>query len=240
MRTMDGLRQPQPRHQRRRDGHRRRHPDRRGIADVRKRPAERGTDDESETEGRPKEAVALARSCSLRDVGDVGARRRDVPARQTVHDARRKEHREALGQRQHHEAHGRADQAEDEHRPAAPAIRQIAEERRGDQLREGKRREEQTDGGGDAPKLLGIERQERNDDPEADQIDEDGDENNEEGPGQWKYWLLLISRPTPRNSRSRVIITGSTGTSSWWLERRVEQRQSVKTSMPVRTRPKTA
>jgi len=50
----------------------------------------------------------------LGDIGDVGASRRDVSARQAVDDARGKQHEEGASHRQHDKAHHRAEQAEDE------------------------------------------------------------------------------------------------------------------------------
>jgi hypothetical protein len=70
----------------------------------------------------------------LRHVRNVGARRGDVAAGQTVDDARREEHQQALGDSQHREAHRGADQAVDEHRPPAVAIRQLPQQRGGDEL----------------------------------------------------------------------------------------------------------
>ena len=82
----------------------------------------------------PSTPYAFARFSSVRDVGDVGARRGDVAARQAVDDPRGEQHRQALRDGQHREADDRADQAEDQDRPPAPAVRQIAEQRRGDEL----------------------------------------------------------------------------------------------------------
>ena len=79
-----------------------------------------GPDDEPEAERGAEHAERLRAVLLGRDVGDVGARRRDVAARQPVHDPRGKEHREAVRQRQHDEADDGAEQAEDEHRAAAP------------------------------------------------------------------------------------------------------------------------
>ena len=121
-------------------------PDRRGVADTREQTAQAWPDDEAEAERGAKEAERPRAILVGRDVADVGARRGDVAARQTVDDARGEQHRQAVRERQHREADHGAEQAEDQNRPAAPAVRPVAEQRRRDQLTERERREEQTDG----------------------------------------------------------------------------------------------
>ena len=133
--AVDGLGQPEPREQRRDDGDRRGGPDRRGVADVREEAAEAGADDEAEPERRAEHPERLGAVLLGRDVADVGARGRDVAARQAVDDARGEEHREAVRHRQHHEADDRADQAENQHGPPAPLVRPGAEHRRREELR---------------------------------------------------------------------------------------------------------
>ena len=116
-----------------------------------------------------------------RDVGDVGARGRDVAARQAVDDARREQHREAVRQRQHHEADDRADEAEDQHGPPAPAVRPA---RRAPATATSCASENDAKSrpivSGDAPNVSRVERQQRDDDAEADQVDEDRQEDDEE------------------------------------------------------------
>ena len=233
VRAMDGFRQPHPRHHRRRHGDRRRRPDRRGEADMRKRRTERRTDDEAEAERGAEDAVRLGAILFFRDVGDVGASRGDVAARQAVHDPRGEQHRQALRDGEHGEAHRGADQAEDENRPAAPAVRELAEQRRGDELRQRERGEQQADDERGGAEGAGVERQQRNDDSEADQVDEDRKENYQQWSGHAAigYWI----------TRTPLMTTGSIGTSSCGPERCLgTAAMRSQTSIPLRTRPKTA
>ena len=121
-------------------------PDRRRVADRREHAAHRRAEDEAEPEGRADQAVGPRAILRLGDVGHVGPRRRDVAARQPVDDARDEQHREAarpcasMTKLTH-----RAGEAEDQHRPPAVAIRQVAEDRRRDQLAEREHREQQAD-----------------------------------------------------------------------------------------------
>ena len=228
---MPRLGQPEPGEHRRRDGNRRRRPDRRRVADVREERAERGPDDEAEAERRTEDAERLRAVALGRDVGDIGPRRRDVATREPVDDPRREQHHEAVRQRQHDEADHRAEQAEDEHRSPSVAIGHVAEQRRRDELAERERREEQADHERRRAERLGIEGQQRDDDPEADEIDEDREEDDEEGARHGDYWTIV----------TLLITTGVTGTSV------IPPRVSVgtaailsTTSMPVSTRPNTA
>ena len=109
-------------------------PDRRRVADAREHAAQRRAEDEPEPERRADQPVGARAILRLGDVGDIGARGRDVAARQAVDDARGEQHGDAVRERQHHEADDRAGEAEDQHRAAAVAVRQIAERRRRDEL----------------------------------------------------------------------------------------------------------
>ena len=77
----------------------------------------------------------------------------------------------------------RAGETEHQHRPAAVAVRQIPEDRRRDQLAERKHRKQQADDERGGTEGHGVERQQRNDDPEADEVDENGEKNDEERTG---------------------------------------------------------
>ena len=173
-------REPHPRHRRchHRDGGS--GPDGRRVADVREQPGETGTDDKSKAEGGAQKAKCLRSLVRLGDIGDVRAGDRDVSARQSVDDARRKQHRQALRNREHGEADHRADEAEDQDRAPPEPIGECAEHGRGHELREGKRGEEKADDYRRRTERLCVERQQRNDDAEADEIDEDREEDDEQ------------------------------------------------------------
>ena len=125
----------------------------------------------------PERFRTLAR---LGHVGDVGAGDGDVSTRQAVDDARREQHGEALRHRQHHEADDGADEAENEHGAPAEPVGQHPEHRRGNELCEGERGEEKADDDRRGAEGLRVERQQRDDDAEADEIDEDREEDDEQ------------------------------------------------------------
>src|SRR5262249_2823419 len=72
------------------------------------------------------------------------------------------------------------EEAENQNRAPAEAIREIAERRRGDELAERKHREQQADDDRRRAERLRIVREERDDDPEADQVDENRQEDDDE------------------------------------------------------------
>jgi hypothetical protein len=79
-------------------------------------------------------------------------------------------------QGEHDETDDRPRQAEHQHRAAAVAVRQIAEGGRRDQLTERERREQEADDDRRRAERLRIERQERDDDPEANEVDQNRQE----------------------------------------------------------------
>jgi hypothetical protein len=81
---------------------------------------------------------------------------------------------------------------------------------------------------GEAPKRLRVERQQRDDDPEPDQVDEDRQENDEERPAHFFSVMPLM-------------ITGSSGTSSMpSFTPGFDGADAIHDVMPSITRPKTA
>jgi hypothetical protein len=172
---------------RKRNGHRggrerqrRGDPDRRGDRDPGEHAAQRRPEHETETERGADEPVRAGAIFRFRDVGDVGARRGDVSARQPVDDAREKEHREAVREREHHEADDGTGETEDEHRPPAVPVGQIAEDGRRDKLTDREDRKEQPDLERRGAERLRVKRKQRDDDPEADQVDENRQKDDEE------------------------------------------------------------
>ena len=199
---MHGFWEPEPRHGRRdqRDGCGR--PNRGGVAEPREDPTQSGPENETEAECSTNQSVCARAILGLGDVGDIGACRRDIAARQAVDDPGQEQHRDAVGHRKHHEANDCTQQAEDQDRAAAVPIRPVAEHRRGQQLADREHREQQADDERRRAKRLGIERQQRDDDPEADQVDEDGQKDDEE----WTRHGVSLSRPRPFVvSQQRVI-----------------------------------
>jgi hypothetical protein len=138
---------------------------------VRQHAAQRWTKNEAETEGGTDQSVRAGAIFRLGDVGDVGARCRDIAAGQTVDDARGEEHRDVVRERQHHEADDGSGETEYEHGPAPVPIGQVAEDRGGRQLTQREHGEEEPDDNRRRAERFCIKRQKRNDDSEADEID---------------------------------------------------------------------
>ncbi len=117
-----------------------------------------------------------------RDVGDVGLRRGDVSARDAVENSSDKEHEDRRRKAEHEKADAGADDRKQQHGPAAILVRQTSQHRGEDQLHDRIGREEQTDRArrGIESRAFGVERQHRNDDAKADQIDKDCSEDYDE------------------------------------------------------------
>ena len=190
MRAMDRFRQPPPRHHRRDERQRRRGPDRRRVADLGEHAAQRRAEDESHAERRADEPVGARAILRFGDVGHVCASRRNVAARKAVDDPRREEHRDAVRHGQHHEADNGTRQTEHEHGTPAIAIGDVAERGSGCELTDRKHGEQQTDDERRGAERFRVERQERNDDPESDQIHEDRQEDDEERPRHERLDIL--------------------------------------------------
>ena len=73
-----------------------------------------------------------------------------------------------------------ADDADQQNRTAAEAIGEFPEDRREDDLHAGINSGEPADRERRGVKVLGVKREDRNDDAEAHQVDEDGEEEDEE------------------------------------------------------------
>ena len=116
----------------------------------------------------------------LGHIGDVGTRDRDIPTRQPVYDPGGKQHSQTLGDREHRKADYRADETEDQDRTPPESIGKCTKHGCGNELRKGESGEEETDNDGGRSERLRVERQQRNDDAEADEIDEDREEDNEQ------------------------------------------------------------
>ena len=128
----------------------------------------------------PRNPKAFARSSGSVTSAMYARADGDVAARQAIDHARREQHREALRHRKHGEADDGADEAEDQDGPSAESVGQHTEDGRRNQLCEGERREQKADDDRRGPEGLGIERQQRDDDAETDEIDEDREEDDEQ------------------------------------------------------------
>jgi hypothetical protein len=132
----------------------------------------------------------LLRDCGAigtsRHVGDRGLARGYVQAGGGIRDAREEEQRQPRvlrGDREDHHGDAVAEEAREDDRPPAVAVGEPSEDRRRDRLGERERAEQEADHRRRSAHRLHVERQERDDDPEADHVEEDGDEDEEEDAG---------------------------------------------------------
>jgi hypothetical protein len=173
------LRERAPRHQKGDERKTRREQARRRLSQVVVgQSADGGTQGEADAESRPDERHLLAAILVAGDIGDVGLRRPDGRAEDPGCDARDQEHGVAVCEREKQIGEDRAEEAEHEQRPAAVAVRQAPPERSAKKLHRRKGGEEQADLGAVGPVDLGVARQEREDDAEAEKVDDDRQEEN--------------------------------------------------------------
>jgi len=106
------------------------------------------------------------------DVGDVGARNRDIAAGDAIQQARGEQQSQRIGQAEQQEGQRRAQDAEQQDRAATEAIRHAPQQRRANELRRRIGRHQQPGDGVAGAVPLGIKRQQRQDQPESQHIDE--------------------------------------------------------------------
>ena len=83
---------------------------------------------------------------------------------------------DGFDQTQEQKTQCRSCDADEQHRAAAIAVGEAAQERRAEELRQGIDRDEKTDKGRSRPVGFGVKRQQRQDQPEAQQVNEDDQE----------------------------------------------------------------
>ena len=163
-------------------GHQRR--DRAG-ADVRgegrQRPAEQRAEREPQSEPEPDEAHAARAPLGRRDVGDVSLGHGDVCGRQPREDARREQQHQGVGEPEQDHAGRRGGDAGEEDGPAPQPIRQPSPHRDEQELHQGVHRAGQGRDEVARAQVAGHPREKRDDHPEAEEIEEDGEEDGAEG-----------------------------------------------------------
>jgi hypothetical protein len=151
------------------------------LVEVSEHAADRGPDRERDPERRAEQAHVLGLLRGVNGVGDVGLRRGDVAAGDAVDDSRNVDQSEpeqrVLEVHRGHEPEqerraGRAELRDHEHRTPPDTIRERAEDRRGDKLARGVDRQQHRDFELGGVELQRVEREERDDQPEAEHIDQ--------------------------------------------------------------------
>ena len=117
-----------------------------------------------------------------RHVRDVSLGRRNVAAGNAVDDSPDEQHPQRRGKTQNQKARARSEQTYQQNRPAAVLVGKPSQHGREDQLHCGIRSEQQSDLAGSGAEFcaLGVVRQNRNYDPEAYEIDEDRNKDDEQ------------------------------------------------------------
>jgi len=156
--------------ERQRAGKEHRHPQTRMPHDS----AERRPQHEAESERRTDESHSLGAMLVIGGVGDVGLRGRNRCGACAVHRARREQPEKCSGKSVNQVADRRAEQSQQKDRTASDAIGNSAEDRRKHELRQRIDRKQQPHSDRADAHLMREHRQERDDDAEAEQVDEDG------------------------------------------------------------------
>ncbi len=139
-------------------------------------PAECWADDEAEAERRTDQPHAAGALLGRRDVGDIGLRRRDVASADAGKGTGREQHPQFAGEAHPEIGERGRRHARHQHRPPSDPVAQPPPERRRDhrhQREHGHQDRHQLRRGAEA---LGIERQQRDDQPEPDEVDKDDEE----------------------------------------------------------------
>src|ERR1019366_2012646 len=178
--------------------------DGRGEPVVREVAGDRGADEEADAEGdadhRERARAVLGRGI----VGDVRLGKAEVASRRSVDDARQVKDPEGLRARHDQEPDEGPDLADEEHRPPADGVGDPAEERARHELTGSVRRDEERGLERRGPEVLSVDAEERNDEREAEDVDEDDEKDREErlqGPATCTpvRWPWRLDSPVPRS-----------------------------------------
>ena len=142
--------------------------------------SDRRSKHESQAEGRTHHAHTARPVLRGRRVGNVGLCRCDVRPGDAGRDPRREQQPQRLGESEDHVGHEGSEQPDEQNGPAPNPIGQPSPDRREQELHQRVRGREQTNGERRGTEGLGVERQQRDDDAEAKEIDEDSDEDDHE------------------------------------------------------------
>ena len=147
---------------------------------MRERPGDRGAKQEACAEGDAEEREHARSFFRFGHVGDVGLRDAKVARGQTCDDPAEKDHFEVHGEREHEPADERADLAKDEHRFASDAVREPSEDGAREEHAAGVDAREGADLVAHCAEVFGVRREQRQDQGQAEDVDEDRKENREE------------------------------------------------------------
>jgi hypothetical protein len=137
--------------------------------------------DESEADPRADEPHPLRALLARGDVRDVGLGDRDVAGGDAAPEAGGEQQPQRGGVREDQHADGRGGDARDEDRAAAGAVAEVPPERDEEELHQRVRRAEERGGEARRAELPGDARQVRHNQPEAEQVEEDRQEDRAEG-----------------------------------------------------------
>ena len=136
-------------------------------------------------------------------VGDVRLRQRQVPGGRSVEHAREVEHPQRLRARHHDEADERADLADEQHRLAADAIRHVTDDRPRHELARREHRHQHRRLQRRRVERLGVDRQQRNDERHAEDVDQNDEEDGKERNALWFVAGTVMDQPVMENHYAR-------------------------------------
>ncbi len=151
----------------------RRHQRRDVIAPLAQESACRRADNKAQPEGRADHAESFRAVLGVGHIGDVGLRHAQVAARDAIDDAAGEQNPQGVGEAEQDEAQERSENGSQQDRSAAEAVGESPEDGSADQLHGGVRGDQQS-----SHELAGVEGlsvvgQQRQDQAEAQQVDED-------------------------------------------------------------------
>ena len=154
--------------------------DGRRIAVVGKISGDRRTNQETKSERHTDKGEGAGTLLGLGHVTDVSLGDAEVTGGRAVDGASEKKHPDVRGECEQQEAGEGSGLADEQQRAAAHAIGELAEDGSRDQLADSINRDELTDRGRRCAEALGIERQQRQNDGEAENVDHDDEEDGQE------------------------------------------------------------
>ncbi len=183
------------------------------VAPVAEKSTNRRPEYKAQTKGRAHEAHATRPVLRRGRIGDVRLGGWNVRAGNAGGYPRREEERQRAREAEDRIGHERPEQPDEQDGAPAESIGHAPPHGREEELHQRERAGEQADGERGGPERLGIEREQGDDDAEAEQIDEDGDENDDarrhvvsvlqvRGPSWLRVMNTACQTPWPRPTSS--------------------------------------
>ena len=155
--------------------------DRISVAELGQKTRDAGPDQEADAESNADHAERFGAVLRRGHVGDIGLRERKIAGRESVDDPRQEDQPKRARERQDQESDERADLADDQQRLAPHVVRHPAEDGAGDELAERVGRNQQADDRGRRAEVFRVERKQRQDDRQAEDVNQNDEKNGKKG-----------------------------------------------------------